>query len=149
MRHLCDANVFVAVAVQLHAHHREAAAWFNGLGDADTAAFCRAVQTSFLRLLTQKIAANYSPVTNEMAWNAYERLCRDFAVVFAEEPEHLERTWRKLAAPASVSPKVWMDAYLAAFAMEGGWRLVTFDRDFKIYETQGLNLLLLGPRPAS
>jgi predicted nucleic acid-binding protein len=36
-----------------------------------------------------------------------------------------------------------MDAYLAAFAMSSGLRLVTLDSDFKTYEAQGLDWVLL------
>ena len=51
--------------------------------------------------------------------------------------------WRTLAAADSASPKVWMDAYLAAFAIAGGLRLVTLDRDYKNFVPQGLDLVLL------
>jgi uncharacterized protein len=39
------------------------------------------------------------------------------------------------------SPRYWTDAYLAAFAISAGLRMVTFDRDFEKFE--GLSLLLL------
>ena len=45
----------------------------------------------------------------------------------------------------SASPKVWMDAYLAACAITSGLRLVSLDRDFKSYEAHGLDLLQLNP----
>jgi hypothetical protein len=51
--------------------------------------------------------------------------------------------WKRLASGDTASPKLWMDAYLAAFAMNGGLRLVTIDRDFKRFEAHGLDLLLL------
>jgi len=38
-------------------------------------------------------------------------------------------------------PKVWMDAFLAAFAMTGGYQLVTTDRAFKQFK--GLDVLVL------
>jgi predicted nucleic acid-binding protein len=38
-----------------------------------------------------------------------------------------------------------MDAYLAAFAIQSGLRIVTLDKDFKNLELQGLDLLLLSP----
>ena len=38
-----------------------------------------------------------------------------------------------------------MDAYLAAFALGGCLRLVTVDHDFKAYQRDGLDLLLLNP----
>jgi predicted nucleic acid-binding protein len=37
-----------------------------------------------------------------------------------------------------------MDAYLAAFAITGGLRMVTLDGDFHQFAPQGLDLLLLG-----
>ena len=145
MKHLCDANVFIALAVEQHASHRHAARWFESLGDDDTAAFCRATQNSFLRLLTHKIAEDYAPLPNRKAWEVYDQLYRDDAVVVAEEPAGLEPIWRKLAARDTVSPKVWMDAYLAAFALGGGLRLVSLDHDFKTFSVHGLDLLLLNP----
>jgi predicted nucleic acid-binding protein len=43
------------------------------------------------------------------------------------------------------SPKVWTDAYLAAFAIRHDLELVTIDRDFKNFEKAGLKLHLLAP----
>ncbi|HEY5893043.1 MAG TPA: hypothetical protein VIT91_07410 [Chthoniobacterales bacterium] len=53
--------------------------------------------------------------------------------------------WRRLASCDTASPKVWMDAYLAAFAIAGGLRMVTLDHDFKAFVEQGLDLRLLIP----
>jgi toxin-antitoxin system PIN domain toxin len=133
------------VAVEQHLHFSAAASWFSGLGVGDTTAFCRTTQLSFLRLLTQKIALGYTPVSNRRAWEVYSRLCEDDAVVFEKEPVGLEPTWRRLADRTGASPKVWMDAYLAAFAMAGGFRLTTMDRDFQKYEPHGLDLQILVP----
>lgn len=146
MRHLGDTNVFLAVTIGQHANHRVAARWFSGLGEQDTAAFCRATQTSFLRLLTRPIAENYTPLSNREAWSVYDQLSQDEAIRFAEEPAGLEAIWRRLARPSTASPKVWMDAYLAAFAIAGGLRLATLDRDFEKFERDGLDLLCLMPR---
>jgi len=143
MRHLCDSNVFLAIAVEQHAHHALASKWFSALPKADTAMFCRATRISFLRLLTQKIAPDYQPLTNREAWSALDQLMEDDATGFAPEPEGLDRVWRRLAERDSPCPKVWMDAYLAAFAITDGLRLVTLDKDFRNYESDGLDLLLL------
>lgn len=145
MRHLCDSNVFLAIAVGQHAHHALASAWFGALAEADTALFCRATRISFLRLLTQKIAPDYVPLTKREAWNALDQLMEDDAAGFAAEPEGLDRVWRHLAEIDTPSPKVWMDAYLAAFAIAAGMRLVTLDKDFRNFEPAGLDLLLLKP----
>jgi len=45
------------------------------------------------------------------------------------------------ASGGGASPRLWTDAYLAAFASSGGYRLVSFDRDFAQFE--GLNVRLL------
>lgn len=145
MTHLCDANVFVAMALGQHVKHAIAAAWFRDLKAADTAAFCRATQMTFLRLLTQKIAENYQRQTNLQALEAYGELSQDEAVEYLEEPPGVENYWRQLAGRDEIAPKVWMDAYLAAFAIAGGLRFVTLDHGFKHYETHGLDLLLLNP----
>lgn len=143
MKFLCDSNVFLALAVGQHAHHYIAVNWFANLADSDTAVFCRATRISFLRLLTQKIAPDYSPLTNQQAWAALDRLMEDDATSFEPEPPGMDAIWRQLSETATASPKVWMDAYLAAFAICANLRLVTFDKDFRRFEEYSLNLLLL------
>jgi uncharacterized protein len=82
-------------------------------------------------------------MTNAEAWAAYEALLADDRIVFrAEEPAHLEVAWARFARRPSASPRLWMDAYLAAFARSGGHTLVTTDRAFQQFES--LDLLLLG-----
>ena len=53
--------------------------------------------------------------------------------------------WSALAGLSSASPKVWTDAYLAAFAIGHDLELVTIDSDFKNFEKAGLNLKMLIP----
>ena len=48
----------------------------------------------------------------------------------------------KLAVRDTASPKLWMDAYLAAFALAGGYCMVTTDSACKQF--RGLDLVLLG-----
>jgi predicted nucleic acid-binding protein len=98
-----------------------------------------------LRLLTQQIADGYRPLANLAAWAALDRLMEDDAVGFIADPESLDHIWRLLSATNQPSPKTWMDAYLAAFAISGSLRLVTLDRDFQKFVPHGLDLLLLTP----
>jgi predicted nucleic acid-binding protein len=58
-----------------------------------------------------------------------------------EEPSGVEPRWRRLALRDQPSPKLWMDAYLAAFALAGGYRMVTTDRAFRQFPE--LDLLVL------
>ncbi len=65
-------------------------------------------------------------------------------VQYLDEPLGVVPVWHRLAGLQSASPKVWMDAYLAAFAIAGELQMVTFDRDFKSYMRYGLNLSIPG-----
>lgn len=143
---LFDTCVWVALAFGSHPHHAEARREFAAADSARPAAFCRATQQGFLRLVTtpsaQKIYGS-GPIANDQAWVKWEALIALPQLVWLEEPAGLESLWRKLACRATASPKVWMDAYLAAFAIAGGFRLATLDRDFKNFEARGLDLHLL------
>ena len=143
MKYLCDSNVFLALAMEQHVPHPLTVSWFGALTTADTAMFCRATRISFLRLLTQKIAADFVPLTHREAWAVLDQLIADDATGFEAEPKGLDLVWRQLTDGDASSPKLWMDAYLAAFAITGGLRMVTLDKDFRIFEPQGLDLLLL------
>ena len=50
--------------------------------------------------------------------------------------------WRRLATRDLASPKLWMDAYLAAFAIAADVELVTTDKAFGRFE--GLKVTVLG-----
>ena len=141
MTHLCDSNVFLALVLGQHIHHARARRWFETLREHDLAAFCRATQLSFLRLLTQPITAGYVPITNRAAWEVYDALQQDDNLTWLPEPAGLDPVWRRFATLESSSSKRWMDAYLAAFAIAGGYRLVTFDGIFRNFE--GLDAVIL------
>ena len=53
---------------------------------------------------------------------------------FVLEPPGLEAIWEELCRPFGRSPKVVMDAYLAAVARAGGFSLVTFDHAFSQFK---------------
>lgn len=145
MTHLCDTNLWIALAVERHAHHGAARLWLEGVPAGDEVVFNRATQTAFLRLLTQAVAEDYEPVSQRRAWACYDAFLGDDRIGWMAEPEGLESSWRGLADLDSPSPKRWMDAYLAAFALGARLRLVTFDRAFRQFESAGLDLLLLSP----
>ena len=62
---------------------------------------------------------------------------------FLDEPVDQEALWHQLAGRPSASPKVWTDAYLAAFAIGHKLELLTLDGDFKSVVKAGLKLRLL------
>jgi toxin-antitoxin system PIN domain toxin len=141
---LVDSNVWLALALSGHDFHDAALHWLETETLARELLFCRSTQQSFLRLLTTTAILQpfgNPPLTNAEAWQVYEGFCADPRIAFVPEPADLERHWKRLAVRDSASPKAWMDAYLAAFAIGGGYRLVTIDRAFQQYD--GLDLLLL------
>jgi toxin-antitoxin system PIN domain toxin len=144
--HLCDSNIWLALALSRHAHHSVARDWLETVIEPGSIVFCRATQQAFLRLLTNaSVLAAYGnpPLTNQEAWGAYEALMADDRIIFrAGEPAGLEPRWKELALRATASPKLWMDAYLAGFALAGGYRMVTTDTAFRQFS--GLDLVLLG-----
>ena len=81
------------------------------------------------------------PLTNREAWASFEFWLANDLVTFEDEPRGLEATWRSLSSRASRSPKLWMDAYLASFAIAGGFQLVTFDAAFRQFD--GLDVRVL------
>jgi toxin-antitoxin system PIN domain toxin len=140
---LADSNVWLALALSKHVFHGAARSWLAKQGPRK-ALFCRATQQSFLRLLTtHAVLAPYGipPLNNKAAWAVYDGFLADERIAWVEEPRGLEAVWKKLAASPMASPKLWMDAYLAAFALTGGYRLVTTDKAFKQFK--GLDLLVL------
>jgi len=140
---LADSNVWLALALSKHEFHSAARAWLAERAPHE-ALFCRATQQSFLRLLTTSaVFAPYRipPLTNKAAWSLYGRFLAEERIAWVEEPSGLETLWKKLAGGSKASPKLWMDAYLAAFAMAGGYQLVTTDKALKQFK--GLDLLVL------
>jgi toxin-antitoxin system PIN domain toxin len=143
---LYDTGVWVALSFSSHPFHTKARAVFEQADSGRPAAFCRATQTSFLRLLTTPaICSAYgcSQITNREAWKKYEELLALPQVVWLAEPAGVEGEWSQCAAIGSTSPKVWMDAYLAAFALTGSLNFVSLDKDFIRLQLRGLQLELL------
>ena len=142
---LCDTNVWVAMSLSGHSHRTSAVEWLDTVEEPDSVHFCRSTQTSLLRLLTSpKVLGAFGepPLTNQAAWKTYLSLLKDYRIwQRRDEPQGLEVQWFQFAARDSASPKLWMDAYLAAFAVTGGYQLVTFDKAFSQFD--GLDLRLL------
>ena len=78
----------------------------------------------------------------KQAWTVYDTLMGDERFDFATEPMDLEQHLRRYTAGERISPKLWQDAYLAAFARAAKYHLVTFDGGFQQYD--GLRLTILG-----
>jgi toxin-antitoxin system PIN domain toxin len=142
---LCDVNVWLALTLSKHVHHRTCRSWLQTVHEPASVLFCRATQQALLRLLTNAVVlAPYGnpPLSNKEAWSVYESFLRDGRVLLrTEEPPGLEPLWKSLALRSAASPKLWADAYLAAFAVKAGCTMVTTDTSFRQFP--GLELRLL------
>ena len=145
---LVDANVWLAATFEGHPCHQSARQELLAATPADPWLWCRATQQSFLRLSSTAAvfrSCGVERATNADAMAALEQWLVLRQVAFVEEPPGVMAHWARLAAVDQVAPKRWMDAYLAAVAIAGGWRLISFDRDFRSFQPQGLDLWLLPP----
>ena len=143
---LPDTNLWLALSLSRHTHHTAAKAWLEGEDEPDGLIFCRSTQQSFLRLLTTMgIMSVYGipPRSNKAAWAAWESFIGDDRIILQPEPPGLGAVWKKLAVRRTSSPELWMDAYLAAFAISSGAQLVTTDKAFTQFP--GLDVQVIHP----
>ena len=141
---LLNVNIWVAVSVDTHSTHRSALDWLAGEDEASSLCFCRVTQQRFIRLLTTSVVMKgygYEPYGNSQSWSAYEDFISDPRIVFAPEPPGLDETWKSLALRKKPSPKLWMDAYLAAFAIRSGFQLVSEDKAFSQFKGLDFHLI--------
>lgn len=141
MIYLPDVNLWLALSFQAHQHHPKANSWFSGLDAGSSLLFCRLTQQAFLRLATHPKVMGAEAVTLRDAWRLYDRILQDPRVSLAIEPPGLEQRWRALTQTPRFSPKVWNDAYLAAFALAGDYEMVTFDQGFTQFHLRRCTIL--------
>ena len=127
---LCDTNFLLALCYGRHSHHSAALAWLDTQGQR-SAVLCRMTQLSLLRLLCNTTVMAEDVCTTSQAWTIYDQILADDRFVFASEPGNLEPALRRLTQANPASPRLWQDAYLAAYALASGLHLVTFDRGFR------------------
>lgn len=141
MMDLPDINVWLAWVDEQHIHHTTARQYWDVSLDQQ-AAFCRITMLGFLHLSTQpKVLSR--PLTPEEGWRIYRQFLMLPEVCFLTEPAQIEIQFAALTLTGGMPHRLWTDAYLAAFAIATGCRLVSFDGDFQRFP--GLNFLRLAP----
>jgi toxin-antitoxin system PIN domain toxin len=141
---LADSNYWLALALSKHSFHADARRWLARKGGGEKIAYCRLTQLTFLRLITTSAVTlpyDSAPMTNEKAWSMYEAFAGHKRITFIDEPPKIVTHWARLAATVTASPKLWMDSYLAAFAIAGGYRLLTADAAFRQFNELKLVML--------
>ena len=123
-----DVNVWVALAHQIHPHHKQAGTWSNSLTSDDVVYFCRFTQLGLLRLLTNESAMGGDVLTQLQAWKAFDALVANPSNRMMDEPPGLDPLFRRLTSSRQAATKQWADGYLAAFAEAARLTLVTFDK---------------------
>jgi len=120
-------------------HSERARSWFEQAGE-EQFFFCRFTQMSVLRLLTTDPIMGKDTRTMSEAWSLWDRIWADTRIAFLPEPDDLEKEFRSRSRLSTRSPKVWADAYLLAFAVVAGLKLVTFDHAL---QSRGADVLVL------
>jgi uncharacterized protein len=141
---LPDVNIWLALALSGHSHHQAARSWLDTQETFASIFFCRATQQGLVRLLTTaEVLSGYGlpPLTNREAWRVVESFMADERVTFANEPAGVEDAWKALALRDTHSPKLWMDAWLAAFALCSGFQMITTDKAFAQFKELELRIV--------
>jgi toxin-antitoxin system PIN domain toxin len=133
MTTLPDVNVLVALMHKRHVHYAAAWAWVERQQNTDSICICRVVQMGVLRIATQQKILSQFAIHAEQFWTAWDEMLLDTRFEMVHEASALEPIWRNLTVSLPVGVKLDTDTYLAAFAIAGGYTLVTFDRGFQKY----------------
>lgn len=128
MSDLPDVNVWLALADENHSHHAAAQRYWQNQA-APSVAFCRVTMLGFLRLATHRNVLSRALSPGE-AWETYQCYLGQEDVNFVHETPTLEREFQAIACQPGFSHRLWTDAYLAAFALSAGCRIVSFNSDF-------------------
>jgi len=132
-----DANVWLALIWDRHEHSQIARDWFER-EEESRFLFCRFTQVTVLRLLTTASIMGADVRTMKAAWDIWDVIASDDRVGFLLEPDDLELHFREHSRLTTVSPKIWADAYLLAFAQAAGLKLVTLDRPLAKRAVEGV-----------
>jgi uncharacterized protein len=132
-----DANVWLALIWNRHEHSELARSWFEQAGEGPFL-YCRFTQATVLRLLTTPAVLREDVRTMKGAWEIWDGIAADDRVGCLAEPQDLEPRFREQSGALAVSPRLWADAYLLAFAQAARLTLVTFDKALVGRASEGL-----------
>lgn len=132
MKAVADVNVLFALLVAGHPHHTVAWRWWQGCAD-NSVALCWPTRLGVLRLLTNTKAMGGHPVVPEAALAAWEALAIDPRTFWSDPVSAHESIFRGYVSGRHPSPNLWNDAWLAAHAESLGFRLSSFDSDFRSF----------------
>lgn len=120
--------MWLALTYEQHVHNPIAMEWYESLNSSVTLVFCRHTQLGLFRLLSTEIVMKQDVLKQAQCWQVYDPWVESGLAFVAQDPPGLEAEMRGRSTEGLVSPKIWADAYLAAFAVAGNLTLVTMDR---------------------
>ncbi len=144
MVHLCDVNILLALCHGQHEHHAVVSRWVEDGAARASMVLCRVTQLALLRLMNNPAVMGDQVCSGAAGWRIYDLLLSDERFVHYAEPPGMEETLRRLTANIRQSPKLWQDAYLAAFAQTAGIPIVTLDAGFRQF--RGVRSVILAAR---
>ena len=136
-----DANVWLPLVWEGHAASETVHRW--AAGRSDDFVLCRVMQMALLRHLTNPVIMGDDVCSNEEAAGILTALRSQNEILFHGDPSGTDTLFPSLGESQAPRRHRWTDAYLAAFAIAGNYDLVSFDRGFARYESQGLRWQLL------
>jgi toxin-antitoxin system PIN domain toxin len=142
MPDLLDASVWLPLSAPDHVHYARARRYWDD-ESAEELLFCRVTALALLRHLTNPRILGPVTLDGASAWRALRTWLAEPRVSMSPEPAALDEQLDALSVTLDLRGGHWTDAYLASFAVAGGYRFVTFDRDFHKYPD--LDLLHLTP----
>ena len=142
MLYLCDVNLLLALVFEEHVAHRVTVEWSDAR-ENDSLILCRPTQVSLLRLLSNRAIMGEKACAQKQAWEVYDALIADPRFVFRGDEQTLESHFRKLTQQSIVAPKLWHDAYLAAYCLAHGWTMATLDSGFREFPGLAVELLVV------
>lgn len=142
MRDLLDVSVWLPLSAPDHVHHLRARRYWESEA-VDNLAFCRVTALALLRHLTNPRVLGEAVLGGAGAWKALQTWLTIPRVTFLDEPVAVDELLGQWATQLDLRSGNWTDAYIAAFAVASGCRLVAFDRDFLLYP--GIEFLHLRP----
>ncbi len=126
---LPDLSVWISLSSPDHAHYDRACHYWKEEA-SENIAFCRITFLGLLRSLTNPHIFGKRALNGQSAWQAAKTWLSQPRIRFLDEPLGIEDWLEQWNKEFDFRGGAWTDAYLAAFAAAGNYRLVAFDKDF-------------------
>lgn len=126
---LPDVNLWLAFTDPNHSQHAAARHYWDE-SRVDPIVFCRITMLGLLRLATSTAVMQGKPFSHREIWGIYHTYLGMPIVRLLPEPAEIDSVFSTLSLTPDFPHRLWTDAYLAAFALTSGCRLVSFDADF-------------------